>query len=560
MGSVRVVQPRLPPLPTTAIAASARLTPLQDALLSVLQRTTVASEHCMTLINVQNSSRSLPEWNAAHNLLVIAVTDGHVDPKEPDDQLFFWRDRLYCTVSDLPIYSHQDKLVVLNCLRRAQHLKLIHSADSYIQSIHVRRSVSPERFVLKNACITLFERLSCLNATVNDLRASFDAYRQQQLYSNVIAIALKLISIAGGAHSVSLSASSELCGGLSGTDVFEYALSTASAILEKENFSKLSERKQAQLVHIFEEYGFTADQVRSLFYGRRSFAVTSISKAPLEASSFNHSRYEVSSRLNPSPAPSVDANDHGTDQNASSEDSSSQHESCEDESNHIDSFLEEKQGIDNELQTQRQRIPRRCDSTLETIEFAINWTHFVLNPINDNEPLFNRWNECLKRFLQLENISPRTLRNGTPSNILRFAKGAKQFVQLSMHPTEWKIGYSFKMVQFVHQYVKQRSDQRTPSSDNSKVAIIEMAKEWTQFILTPRNDHIQLQSSLNSCLVQFLEDHKISPQSLRFGLSSEICEIQDAVERYTEKKLGERMKLGYYFKLTQFVCDFSKNG
>ncbi|KAI0558384.1 hypothetical protein FGB62_213g015 [Gracilaria domingensis] len=301
-GSVK--SPTLPPLSPAAIPTPTGLSPLQDALRSVLQNSVVASEPCYVLINKRNCSRSLPEWKAAHDLLVLAVTDGHIDPEHPDGKLYFWKDQLYCTVTDLPIASHKDKLVVFNCFRQAKQMNLIDSADAYIQGILERLSENSEVYVLKKACITLFQRLTSLETTIDDLRAAFDAYSQQQLFCNVIAIALKLIPIAEGAVSNALEVAVELCGVISGADVIEYSLWKACAILEQRNFSKLPQTKQAQLVGLFQEYEFTREQVRCLVESRLRITHVPITEAALlsEASSPSDNDCESQSGLDSAPA------------------------------------------------------------------------------------------------------------------------------------------------------------------------------------------------------------------------------------------------------------------
>ncbi|KAI0558390.1 hypothetical protein FGB62_213g08 [Gracilaria domingensis] len=567
----RVKSPTLPPLPPAAIPTLTPLSPLQDALRSVLQNSVIASEPCTELINKKNCSRSLPEWKAAHDLLVLAITDCHIDPEHPDGKLYFWKDQLYCTVTDLTISNHEDKRVVFHCLHKAKQMNLIDSADAYIQGIHQRQSVNSELFVLKKACLTLFERLTTLETTIGDLRSAFDAYRQQQLVCNVIAIALKLIPIAGGAVSNALEVAAELCGELSGADVVEYSLSTASAILEQCNFSTLSETKQAQIVCVFEEYGFTKEQVRCLFYNRASVTLAPTKNdAPLpeafspsyDSDQFDH-RGESKSGLDSHFAlfenTAADESDFNRSDPNESESDFCDADSREYASNEIDFVLNGDHSIRDKEKSQ-ERL-NRYDSTMATAELAKTWTHFVLNASNNSEELFGRWNECLKHFLLREKVSPRTLSRGRSCNISRFTNKAREFVQCEIHPPEMKIGYKLRMVQFVHQYVQQHTDQPTLASGNLQAAIVDMACEWTQFVFGSSDAETRLRSSLNDCLVQFLEECCISPPSIKFGSKSDIEELQGAVEQCIEDNLGEELtEEGYYINLTYFVTKFSHDG
>ncbi|KAI0558388.1 hypothetical protein FGB62_213g014 [Gracilaria domingensis] len=502
---------------------------------------------------------------------MLAVTDGHIDPEHPDGKLYFWKDQLYCTVTDLPITNHQDKLVVFDCLRQAKQMNLIDSADTYIQGMHQRQWMDSELFVLKKACITLFERLTSLETTIDDLRTAFDAYRQQQLFCNVIAIALKLIPIAGGVVSNALEVAAELCGELSGADVIEYSLSTACAILEQCNFSKLPETKQAQLVGVFEEYGFTKEEVRCLFYNRASVTLLPakndalLPEVYLPSDHSDHLDHLGETESGSDSPPSLfenapaDENDSGQSDPNESESDSCDTGSHEDACNEIDFVPNGNHSVPDEKRSQ-ERL-NRYDSELANAEFAKTWAQFVLKSISDNEQLFGRWNECLKRFLHREKVSPRTLSRGRSSNISRLTNKVREFVQREIYPPEMKIGYRLRMVQFVHQYVQQHTDQPTLASGSSLVAITEMASEWTQFVFGSSDAETHLRSRFNDCLVEVLEEFSISPPSLKFGSKSDIDELQDAVEQFIEGKLGEELtEEGYYINLTYFVKKFTEDG
>ncbi|KAI0561322.1 hypothetical protein FGB62_87g043 [Gracilaria domingensis] len=572
MRSGRVKHPKLPPLPQSDINPSPPVSPLQDALQSVLHGSSVASEHCSTLIQKQNCSRSLPEWNAAHTLLVLAVTDGQIDAEGPEGQLYFWRDQLYCTVSDLSITSEQDKLHVFKCLRRAQQLNLIHSADAYIQGIHVMQSVHAELFVLKKACITLFERLLVLEFSLEDLRASFEAYRQQQLYSNLISIALKLIPIAGGAAAHALVAGLEVYGELSGADVVEYALSAAQTILEEGNFSKLPRGQQAQILNVFDEFGYTTDQVQSLFSNRQNIDGTAVRPGSgawpdLESHSSTDQRLHSPAVLEAPPVESVDATASFSHPNASNDSCSEHpipsetefssnisegsefHQTVSVQLDFVDPKCNEEQNNHYELQT--QNTLNRYDSTLAITDFAKRWAHFVLNSNDCNEHLFTIWNDCLTRFLEHESVSPKSLRTGSSSDVLILNEAASRFIKRNLEPSALKIGFAFRMAQFIHQH-----SQHLPIEMNNEIGhatINETADKWTRFISGSRNEDEELHARLNKCLIVVLEQESISPQSLKFGLESDICELKAAARECIESELQDDMKAGYYLKLTELM-------
>ncbi|KAI0556902.1 hypothetical protein FGB62_379g02 [Gracilaria domingensis] len=376
----------------------------------------------------------------------------------------------------------------------------------------------------------LLDRLLSLQASMDDLRAAFAAYRQQQLYCNVIAIALKLIPIAGGAVSNALEVVAELCGELSGADVIEYSLSTACGILEKCNFSKLPQSKQAQIVNVFEDG-----------------AVVNIPPALCENVSAECTHQDASD----------DTEIVEGDQKESATDCCEigQHENgCHE----VDSVSD---GKESDGEQQEQLNMKRYDSMCASTEFANSWTHYVLVDAKDREQLFGGWNECLKRLLQRERLSPRTLSRGTSSSISRFTNNARRFVQSEMHPSKMKIGFKLRMAQFVHEYVQQDGNEATVSARSSQTAMIEMANEWSQFIFGSHEEETELRSRVTEFLLQYLEEHCVCPQSLRFGSTSDVLEVQNGVEKFVEDKMGKEMTTsGYYMRLTFFVGQFSEGG
>lgn len=241
--------------------------PLQSALESVLNGKSSPLEHCTALINKENCRHSLEEWNAAHQLLVLAAKDGALDPSaELEGQVYFWRDQLYCTVVDHQVLSAEDKDRLFRCLREAHDLRLIDSPDAYIQGIHVMQSVREEVFVLKRACLLLLTRLLSLETSIESLRTALKRYRKRQLYSNLVGIAVQLIPVAGGAMAKAIIAGAEIVGDLNACDVAEYALESAAIVLS--NFETLPQSKQEELSGLFEEFGYTKDDMYLLLCNR----------------------------------------------------------------------------------------------------------------------------------------------------------------------------------------------------------------------------------------------------------------------------------------------------
>ncbi|KAI0560697.1 hypothetical protein FGB62_104g113 [Gracilaria domingensis] len=244
-------------------------THLQEALKSVLQGCSSPAEHCTQLIIKQNCASSVPEWNAAHQLLVLAVKDGNVKGSEcVNGNVYHWRDQLYCTVADLEITSNEEKNHIYKCLQEAHKLGLIDSSDAYIEGIYVRESVRKEIVELKRAGLMLLERVLALEGSVEKLKTAFERYRETQMYSNLVGIAVQLIPIVGGSMSKVLMAGCEIVEGLSAGDVVEYALSIAEIVLEEREFGKLPVDRQEEVKMVFEEYGYSREDVRLLMKSR----------------------------------------------------------------------------------------------------------------------------------------------------------------------------------------------------------------------------------------------------------------------------------------------------
>ncbi|PXF45944.1 hypothetical protein BWQ96_04305 [Gracilariopsis chorda] len=264
-----LIQSNMGEVHETLVEPSVVAPPLQKALESVLSGISSPLEHCAGLINKKNCQHSLEEWNAAHQLLVLAVKDGALDPSaDVEGQVYFWRDQLYCTVIDHQVLSVEDKNRLFRCLREAHDLRLIDSPDAYIQGIHVMQSVREEVFVLKRACLFLLMRVLSLETSIESLRTALKRYRKRQLYSNLVGIALQLIPVAGGAMAKAIMTGAEIVGDLNACDVAEYALESAVTILSDENFTTLPRSRQEELTGLFEEFGYTMNDIHLLLCNR----------------------------------------------------------------------------------------------------------------------------------------------------------------------------------------------------------------------------------------------------------------------------------------------------
>lgn len=450
------VDMRIGPPPVAPVNTRVPLSVIQDALYAALQTPSTAAKQCRKLITKKNCSQSLTEWNAAHSLLKLAVADGDVHPIDHNRNLYYWRDQLYCTVSDLHITSEEDKETIFRCLREAQEWGLIDCADAYIHGIHIKQTIENEMSVLRTAGMKLLERLVSVEATVQDLRKSFHDYRQRQWYSNLLAIALKLIPIAGGSLAKVIELSAELCGDITVADVIEYSFSTAVAVLEEQSFSRLSRRRQNEILQVFKEFGYTTGDVRTLLRNRRkgSNLLRGESKGGSTVVETEEIKEDVSTDGEESKHAEIDVptmHDDEIEQRKGTASCVREHESrSASDDAEIDLLQCEHE------HTRRPTCER--ESSCEVMEFAGKWRDFTLgtNKLNDEE-VHTQLKDCLIDFLMNENVSPESLRSGSPSVVQLLVDGANTAVKTALG-THMRLGYTFKLRQFLQQFVLWNED------------------------------------------------------------------------------------------------------
>lgn len=87
-----------------------------------------------------------------------------------------------------------------------------------------------------------------------------------------------------------------------------------------------------------------------------------------------------------------------------------------------------------------------------------------------------------------------------------------------------------------------------------------MANEWSEFACSPQRDgDRRLQVRVRQWLVQFLNVNSLSPESLKFGSTSDIFELKDAVMEGARKTFGTDMNIGTLLRLQQFVDNYVHN-
>lgn len=550
MQTGRVEDPKIPSFPRNPNSPSHPLTPLEDALQSVLEGSSRASEHCRTLIRKENCSRSLPEWMAAHSLLVLAVSDGDVRPLQDDDSLYFWRDQLYCAASNISITNEKDKIAVFRSLRRAQELNIIHSADAYIQGIHIMQTVNSELSVVKKANMKLLQRVMALEFSLKDLRDAFSTYRRQQLICNLCGIALKLIPIAGGITAHAILVGAEVCGELKGADVIEYAFSMASGILQDEKFYKLPQATQTQLTTVFRDYGYSKEELRGLFSEREnpandkksSFHQDKISGASIPA---NNTQTDF---------PSDVLDDISFENNVY--DAKRQYSSPPD---HIildleDSHFSFEKSADNSKVHGNTSL---CTRHRTNMDLAREWAQFILGPVDSRDELLpSQVSNRLTNFIHQEKLCPLTFGTGSKQCINRLMDVSSEAVKSYVGDEKWKIGYSFRLSQFVQQYAEINFGDTLCASDEGGTSIIEFVEEWIQFIFSSMEDELELQVGMKNCLIRFLENEDISPQCIPFGTSKNIEELARSAEEVIKNEFGAQVKIGYQAKLILFLDQF----
>eukprot|EP00178_Gracilaria_changii_P016870 TRINITY_DN48333_c0_g1_i1.p1 TRINITY_DN48333_c0_g1~~TRINITY_DN48333_c0_g1_i1.p1 ORF type:complete len:838 (+),score=87.06 TRINITY_DN48333_c0_g1_i1:116-2515(+) len=428
-------------------------TPLQSALISVLKGCSSPAGHCRSLINKQNCGASVEEWNAAHQLLTLAVVDGTLKASDQvDGKLYYWKDQLYCTAPDLSIYNDEDKNLIFKCLRDAHHLGLIDTPDGYIQGIHLMRTIGEEIVAIKRASLLLLSRVISIEATVEDLRTAFQRYRENQIISHLVGIALELIPMAGGALSKAIVAGVGIAENLSAGDIIEYTLSSAATILEDVNFKTLPRTKQDGIDGVFAEYGYTKEEVRILLFtkGKGIGQPTELSDVQIADEKQNREVDRKKAAKHEGPGAFKAAVSYSNDADAEFQ---------------VQKMVVSEAGLQPRKETIAMPVSN-SNNTLESRfnlqqrspsfkieELAESCTAHMLGSVYDEEIRLCVVS-CLLEFMEKACISPDSLKYGSKSDLEKLKIAISDSLEQKLGD-KMKIGYTFKLKQFLEDYVNQ---------------------------------------------------------------------------------------------------------
>lgn len=209
------------------------LPPLQRALAAYLAGRAPAVKFCRTLINPRTCSVSFEEWLSAHKLLMMAVVDGDIPRSGKfDRKSFYWFDNLYCPLKDVPLASEEDLEIAKQCIQFAKENGLVETVEATLGALHVTRDVNQLMKAVGDFGRILWRYLTDVDSRHEALRQLFEGYKADQRKRQLVAIALRIIPIAGGTFAGVYTAGAEMLHGLSCKDVTDYVLSLGTGVAE----------------------------------------------------------------------------------------------------------------------------------------------------------------------------------------------------------------------------------------------------------------------------------------------------------------------------------------
>lgn len=214
-----------------------RLRSLQETKFQVaLQQTLsgVCDSKCIaTLLSSSSRPQTLPEFYAAHNLLMFAVSDGFIPAATTyNKSLFYWFENIYLPIRQYRNMSEEDLNMVKKALHEAQAVGVLESGEPVLTGLHVTSDLLQEARQIQHAIVVLCRSIVCVDDQVSALVKSFDSHKRVRRYSTLVGIALNLIPIAGGAIAGVISSAAEVVEGLSIKDVADYAFGLGSELVE----------------------------------------------------------------------------------------------------------------------------------------------------------------------------------------------------------------------------------------------------------------------------------------------------------------------------------------
>lgn len=207
--------------------------PLQMAYFKCYTGELSPAKQCKALINRKACGESVQEFQAAHNLVHLAIMDGEIPPStDYNGKGNYWFLNLYYAFSDLEFKSTEEHHLAIQCLKHAKELGLIETVEGVLGASLALNEARAEIKNVHRAGIQLFEQLIALENRFDRLKMSYERYLRTQRLSNLLGIALQVIPIVGGVTASALGAGVNLAFNLELKDVADYGLPLANIIVQ----------------------------------------------------------------------------------------------------------------------------------------------------------------------------------------------------------------------------------------------------------------------------------------------------------------------------------------
>jgi hypothetical protein len=201
----------------SALAITDSLPPLQNAVVRVAAGTLTAAAACRDLISAGVCSESLAEWNAAHLLLMRAVSDGGVEGSLSfNGTRNYWFDNLYVPSRKLCLGA-DDYEVVKRQLEQAKDAGVIETVEATLAAVHAYMDLQDGVHEVRRACEEILAAVSFLffeqaqlDCRLSRVVAELHRVKRVQLISSLGNVIFGLIPFAGAAVAGSVAGSASL--------------------------------------------------------------------------------------------------------------------------------------------------------------------------------------------------------------------------------------------------------------------------------------------------------------------------------------------------------------
>lgn len=226
-------------------------------------------------------SSSFMVWRAAHELLMIAIEEGTVEPSREDKNFKSWcMSNLYLPATSLRFRRESEKQSTIFCLRQAERCGVIDSAETIIRSLFSSDETAKGLRRLEHASLEIWEHT---DSAVEDLEKQLTEYVKDRNTSLLHSIAMYIIPITGSSLTTVLGTDMDFTG-LSRGDVVDYVLgypidrtekdfkpvlerlfACAAVVISPSNIEAVEGERKRKLFSIISESGLTTQDLLQEF-------------------------------------------------------------------------------------------------------------------------------------------------------------------------------------------------------------------------------------------------------------------------------------------------------